>query len=410
MAVHTRSALDVDTLRDRIARDALTDGRVGQVGLELEAHVVDVAEPRRDVPWSVLTAVVRSLGPLPGGSHVSLEPGGQVELSTPPAVDAAAAIAALRVDAAALRSALAEAGLRPVAVGADPLRPPVHRHDGPRYAAMARAFGAAGYAEPAAAMMCSSASLQVNLDAGPRSGWARRIATVHALGPVLTAMSASSPWLHGRPTGWRSARMRAWQALDPARTAPYAGCGDPAEAWAAFALAAPVLAVCEPDGCAPVLGARRVPLVDWLAGDTLLAGRLPTEADVALHLTMLWPPLRLRGFLEIRALDAVPDRWWPGLAALVVAMVDGAPEEVLAACRPVATRWEVAARDGLGDAALLTAARACVEAALPHVPADVLAEAGAYAELVVSGRTPGDLLAADIAARGPAVALLGAAE
>ena len=48
-----------------------------------------------------------------------------------------------------------------------------------------------------------------------------------------------------------------------------------------------------------------------------LADRLPTAADVDLHLTTLWPPVRLRGWLELRVLDAVPAAWWPALAAIV---------------------------------------------------------------------------------------------
>jgi glutamate--cysteine ligase len=404
-AASSSTALDTDVVRRQVTAAALRDGPLGSVGLELEAHVVDLHDPRRDVDWASITAAVDGLGPLPGGSRVTLEPGGQVELSTVAASDVCGAVAALRADVAVLHTALDEVGLAAVPIGADPLRPPRHRHDGPRYAAMRAAFGAAGYAEPAAAMMCSTASLQVNLDAGPRAGWASRVATVHAVGPVLTAISACSPWLHGTETGWRSARMRTWQQLDPARTAPYAGRGEPADAWATFALAAPVLAIVGGDGYAPVLENDRVPMVDWLTGRTQIADRRPTSADLDLHLTMLWPPLRLRGFLEIRALDAVPDPWWPGLVALVVAMVEGAPDAVLAAAGPVATRWEAAARDGLGDPALLTAARACLAAALPHVPAGLQADARAYADLVEDGRTPGDLLAADIADRGPAAAL-----
>jgi ergothioneine biosynthesis glutamate--cysteine ligase EgtA len=407
MAVRTVPILSVDAVRERLTQTALTDGDGGRVGLELEAHVIDAGDPARDVPWSTVLAATEG-PPLPAGSSITLEPGGQVELSTACFDDVAQAVGALRRDQAALAGRLDAAGLAAAPIGTDPLRPPRLRNPGSRYASMRAGFSAAGYAEPAAAMMCSSASLQLNLDAGPREGWARRVTTVHALGPVLTAISACSPWLHGRDTGWCSARMRAWQQLDPARTAPYPGRGEPAEAWAAFALAAPVLAVVEDAGIAAVTSPTRVPLVDWLSGDVDVAGRRPTEADLALHLTMLWPPLRLRGFLEIRSMDAVPAAWWPGLAALVVGMVDGAPEACLQACAAVATRWETAARDGLCDPALLAAARDCVAAALPTVPAGLRAEATAYAELVAAGRTPGDLLAEDLADCGPAAALLGA--
>lgn len=409
MDVRTARMLDLDDVRAQLEARALTAGEIGRVGLEQEWHVVHAADPLRSPDWSIITAAVDGLGPLPGGSRPTLEPGGQVELSSPPAAGAVDAVRGLRADAAVLREALAAQGLQAVSVGADPARPPVHRHDGPRYAAMARGFAACGHAEAAAAMMCSTAALQLNLDAGPPSGWDARVETVHAVGPVLTAISACSPWLHGRPTGWKSARMRAWQSLDPARTAPYPGLGEPAAAWATFALATPVLAVCRPGGCAPVLARQRVPMIDWITGLAPVDDRAPTQDDLELHLSMLWPPLRLRGFLEIRSVDAVPERWRPGLAALVTAMLDSpAVSEVVRACRPVAHRWQTAARDGLADPPLRAAASAAVAAALPHVPAGLRDDAGEYADLVDTGRTPGDLLAADIDRHGPAAAFAAA--
>ncbi|MGH3743798.1 MAG: glutamate-cysteine ligase family protein, partial [Mycobacteriales bacterium] len=186
--------------------------------------------------------------------------------------------------------------------------------------------------------------------------------------------------------------------------------GEPAAAWATFALATPVLAVSRPGGCKAVVSDQRVPMIDWIVGRTLLDDRNPTQDDLALHLTMLWPPLRLRGFLEIRSLDAVPDRWMPGLVALVAAMLDSpAAEEVTRVCRPVAHRWQTAARDGLGDPGLHAAASAAVAAALPYVPDSLRDDAGAYGDLVDSGRSPGDLLVADIERLGPAAALVATA-
>jgi glutamate--cysteine ligase len=410
MAVRTVPVLDLDDVRAQLEERALTPGEIGRVGLELEWHVLSADDPRRSPAWSTITAAVDSLGPLPAGSRVTLEPGGQVELSSPPATGVAAAVQGLRADATVLHAALAQHGLLAAAVGGDPVRPPVHRHDGPRYAAMARAFAACGDAGAAAVMMCSTAALQLNLDAGPREAWDVRVTNAHTVGPVFTAISACSPWLHGRPTGWKSARMRAWQSLDPARTAPHAGEGEPSAAWASYALATPVLALSRPGGCDPVVLERRVPMIDWIVGRSLLGGRYPTQDDLDLHLTMLWPPLRLRGFLEIRSLDAVPDRWMPGLAALVTAMLDSpAADDVAAVCRPIAHRWQTAARDGLGDPDLHAAAVAAVTAALPHVPAALRADADAYAELIDGGRSPGDLLAADIERRGPAAAFAAAA-
>ena len=69
-------------------------------------------------------------------------------------------------------------------------------------------------------------------------------------------------------------------------------------------------------------------------------------ADLDYHLTTLFPPVRPRGYVEIRCLDALPDRWWPALAALVATLVDDpvAADEAAELCAPVADAWQTAAR------------------------------------------------------------------
>ena len=72
-------------------------------------------------------------------------------------------------------------------------------------------------------------------------------------------------------------------------------------------------------------------------------------ADLDYHLTTLFPPVRPRGYLELRCLDALPDRWWPALAALTVTLADDpvAADAAAELCAPVADSWETAARHGL---------------------------------------------------------------
>ena len=100
--------------------------------------------------------------------------------------------------------------------------------------------GAAG-----AAMMTSTASVQVNLDAGPSDGWAGRVRLAHALGPTMIAIAANSPLLSGQFCGWQSARQRVWSQLDSARCGPVLGASgdDPASDWARYALKVPVMLV-----------------------------------------------------------------------------------------------------------------------------------------------------------------------
>ncbi|MGY1605075.1 ergothioneine biosynthesis glutamate--cysteine ligase EgtA [Geodermatophilus sp. SYSU D00815] len=403
-----RSALDEAV--EHVTRAALRPGPVGTVGLELEGHLVDLAAPGRRVSWPRIRAAVDGLGPLPGGSRLTLEPGGQVELSGPPAPGVAAAVAALRADRRVLLGTLARARLGVAALGADPLRPPGRVHPGARYAAMERHWSAVGCAGPGLAMMTSTASIQLNLEAGPESGWRERVALAHQLGPVLVAVSACSPLLAGRRTGWRSSRQKVWGEIDQARCGPLLGGADPAGEWAAYALSAPVMLVRDADGgAAPVR--TRTAFADWLTGEADL-GRRPTTADLDYHLTTLFPPVRPRGFLEVRYLDAAPEPWWPALAAVTATLLDDpvAADLARAASAPAAGAWDRAARDGLADPVLRPAAAGCLAAAVDRVPAVLRPEVEALAALVDRGRSPGDAVLAAAARGGPVAALLSATE
>ena len=107
-------------------------------------------------------------------------------------------------DQAVLGKAFAAAGLGLVLLGADPLRPAKRINPGARYQAMEQFFTASNTGVAGAAMMTSTASVQVNLDAGPRAGWADRVGLAHALGPTMVAISANSPLLSGSsPAGVR---------------------------------------------------------------------------------------------------------------------------------------------------------------------------------------------------------------
>lgn len=162
----------------------LDDGPVGPVGLEIEAHCFDLTDPLRRPGWDEISDVIASVPKLPGASRITVEPGGAVELSGPPTDGPSAAITALMADRAVLRAEFERRGLALVLLGADPVRPTQRINPGPRYQAMEQFFAASGTAGPGAAMMTSTASVQVNLDAahgtGGRGGfgwptrWARR--------------------------------------------------------------------------------------------------------------------------------------------------------------------------------------------------------------------------------------------
>ena len=396
-----------------ITDTCLSDAPLGRVGLEVEAHCYDAAQPHRRPGWDEITDVLESLPAMPGGSAVTVEPGGAVELSGPPADGAAPAIEAMAKDQAVLRAAFADAGLGLVLLGADPLRPAMRINPGARYRAMEKFFAASHTGAAGAAMMTSTASVQVNLDAGPQAGWAARVRLAHALGPTMIAIAANSPLLSGKFSGWLSTRQRVWGQLDSARCGPVltASGDDPGTDWARYALKAPVMLVHAP-GAVPVT--HYVPFADWADGRTMLGGRRPTVADLEYHLTTLFPPVRPRQWLEIRYLDSVPATMWPAVVFTLVALLDNpdAADIATAAVEPVAAAWDTAARIGLRDRRVRTAANRCVVAAAERLPAHCGAQLSdsmqRLLQTVEQGRCPGDDFSDQVVARGiaPTVAWL----
>ncbi|MEW9548228.1 ergothioneine biosynthesis glutamate--cysteine ligase EgtA [Nonomuraea sp. NPDC050783] len=367
-----------------------------RVGVELELLVYDRAEPERYVP---VDEVARALPALPGGSRVTFEPGGQLELSGP-AGTLPGAVAALDTDLGLVRDALAAAGLAAAGVGLDPLRPPRRQLRLPRYDAMAGFLGA----PYGPLMMCSTASVQINLDLGerPHERWER----AHLLGPVLAAAFAHSPVSAGRPTGWTSGRQAVWDHLDRTRTAPVRATADPVADWTDYLLDARLMLVRE-DGerCRPVRDGST--FRDWLGGGGP-AGRRPTLDDLAYHATTVFPPVRPRGWLEVRYLDAQRPAYWPVCVAVTYALVmdDRAAGAALSAAEPCRDLWTAAARCGLAEPRLARAAEACFRAALEALPCldagpALTGEVAAFADRHVSpGRSPAaDLI--DVVTTGP---------
>jgi glutamate--cysteine ligase len=372
---------------------------LGRVGLEIERFVLDPAAPQAPVRIERTKAALRDVLPLPGGSAVTYEPGGQLELSGIPAADLDHCTALLEADLRIVDRALAEAGLVTFSLGADPVRSAKRVLDEPRYAAMQAYFDTSWPA--GRSMMCSTAALQVNVelgnsseDDGPQSV-AARWRRIHLVGPVLLAAFANSPRIHGQSTGCVSSRARVWSRIDRRRTRPVGG-SDPAAAWSSYALRAGVMFARQPDGrCLPVPDG--ITLADWAAGRTALR---PLEVeDVDYHLTTLFPPIRPRGFLELRFLDALPAPWWQAAAAVTTAVMNDTETALVAehACRDVAAAaaWSQAETCGLHDPALAAAARAvlhAVPAALPRIGASRLTSAVTdFTERFTDrGRSPAD--------------------
>ncbi|MFX0575969.1 ergothioneine biosynthesis glutamate--cysteine ligase EgtA [Nocardia nepalensis] len=419
------TALEHGELSSRAAAEAYIEkicfklGPPTLIGAELEWLTVQgecspsgpLAAPRPQ-----LTALADALGPyaprsiapdspalsLPGGSRVTIEPGGQIELSSAPFAAAAQLCEGLSTDARMLRDLLESRSIRTVSAAADANRRPKRVLRLPRYRAMEESFG--GIGPFGKLMMCNTAATQVSVDAGAdRAEVTARWNALYTIGPALVAAFACSPELRGAPAGaWASQRMRTWLRLDHARTRPAAeSWPDPIAGYARWALDVQLLCVRRPDGVDDGdIGWSAPPgatFADWLSGaldDEI--GRRPEVGDLDYHLTTLFPPVRASGHLEVRYLDAQPDNDWTVPIHVFDALLSSPAvvAEATAVAAPIAGRWLDAARCGLADPDIRAVAVELLTLAAAHATSSAaVREIESAAERCRSGRTPTDELA-----------------
>ena len=392
MPAPTRSFTPTD-VHDHVRRQCFTpSGPPGHVGVELELLTMAAGSPDRRPSQADLFGVIDGLA-LPDDGRLTVEPGGQVELSSRPHTGPAAAIAATAADLCVLLAGLDAAGIRTSAMGLDPSRPNRRAVSSPRYDAMEAYFEGDGGA--GMAMMCGTASVQVNLDLGDAADLPRRWRLAHAVGPVLVAAFANSPLAASTPTGAHSSRQQIWALLDRSRSAPALSLLAPPDAWARYALAARVLLIrAGPEDFLPVR--TDLPFGKWMSEGHELG--YPTLDDFAYHLTTLFPPVRPKGWLELRMIDAVPAPWWQVAVAVTTALLDDSEafDTAERACRPVADCWPEAAAHGLSHPGLASAALTCFAAALDALPRlrldrhTVAATEDFFDRYVDRGRSPAD--------------------
>ncbi|WP_051854900.1 ergothioneine biosynthesis glutamate--cysteine ligase EgtA [Streptomyces sp. NRRL B-1347] len=402
------------------------NGPPAAVGVELEWLVHDRRSPRLPVTSARVQAARAALRTESLHSAVTVEPGGQLELSSLPAASLMECVSAVTADLTVVRDTLRPLDLTLTGLGADPWRAPTRLLREPRYDAMESWLDRAG--EAGRRMMCSTASVQICLDAGYAEpgplGFARRWRLAHLLGPVLVAAFANSPVQDGRATGWRSTRQAVWAGIDPGRSGAPALDEEPRAAWARHALDAPVMCVratdTESTGAAdgvPWLVPQGLSFRSWVRSGL---PRPPTRGDLDYHLTTLFPPVRPRGHLELRMVDAQPgaDGWVVPLAVTMALFDDAqAAETAYRTVKPLAERagatpaphsplWLDAARHGLADPELREAATACFATALDALPRlgaapAVVAAVAAHADRYVArGRCPADDLLDELDAQG----------
>ncbi|MFC8433507.1 ergothioneine biosynthesis glutamate--cysteine ligase EgtA [Streptomyces sp. NPDC057253] len=378
-----------------------------RIGVELEWLVHELRSPRLPVTPERLAAAYAALRTVPLKSALTVEPGGQLELSSQPADSLTECIGTVSADLAAVRAALAEQGLGLVGLGHDPWHPPRRYLREPRYDAMETCLDRTGPA--GRAMMCTSASVQVCVDAGHEEpgplGLGRRWWLAHQLGPVLVAAFANSPLARSEPTGWLSTRQLLWTEIGKGRAGGPDLDADPRAAWARHVLDAPVMCIRRDSG--PWDVPEGLTFREWARSGV---PRQPTREDLDYHVSTLFPPVRPRGHLELRMIDAQPgeDGWIVPLAVTAALFDD--PETAETAYRvvkPLAERtlsqpaphnplWIDAARQGLADPELREAAVACFTAALEGLPRlgagpEVTGAVETYLHrYVIRGRCPAD--------------------
>jgi glutamate--cysteine ligase len=343
-----------------IQRSCFATGPAERIGLELELLVGHASDPSLELPFAAdnYRRLFSELKNVDVAGSLTLEPGGQIELSSLPEAGLPQIIQSVHTSLDRLKQRADELGASLIGVGVDPFREPKRITQAPRYAAMEHYFQT--WAPAGSTMMCSTASVQVNVEAGTNDAEIReRWDLLYAIGPTLAATFANSAWIGGRRSSYKSTRLAAWLALDPSRTGipPSMTPGDPAAAYAQWALDAPLMMIRRAEGHwrAPAGLTFR----EWLLmGTAAVPDRTPaTLQDLQQHLSTLFPHVRPRGYFEVRYLDAQPGCWWAVPAAVIAALASdrSTAEQARDICANAPT-WEDAARCGLESPTTATAA------------------------------------------------------
>ena len=285
-----------------------------------------------------------------GGGAISLEPGGQFELSGAAVSDIHALETELAAHLEAAHAVAAPLGIGFLSLGMSPVwtRAQTPRMPKSRYKIMSAYMPKVG--SRGLDMMYRTATAQANLDYASEKDMVAKLRVGVALQPAMTALFANSPFTDGRPNGFLSARSEIWRDTDAARTGMLPFMFEPGagfEAYADYALDVPMYFVKRGDVYHDVSGQSFRDLV---------AGRLPglpgeraTISDWANHLSTIFPEVRLKRYLEMRGADVGPPERIVAQSALMVGLyydstaLDGALELIRG--------WSAQERQSLRDEA-----------------------------------------------------------
>jgi glutamate--cysteine ligase len=293
------------------------------------------------------------------GANISLEPGGQLELSGAPLASIHQTCDEVNEHLREVQAVADRIGARFIGLGAAP----EWTHDEMpilpkgRYRLMTDYMDKVGTLGKQ--MMYRTCTVQVNLDFASEADMVKKFRVGLALQPVATALFANSPFLEGKPTGHKSWRSRIWRDLDPARTGmlPFVfedGMGF--QRYVDYALDVPMYFVYRDGKYINALGQS---FRDFMVGKLpALPGEVPTLSDWADHLTTIFPEVRIKTFMEMRGADGGPWRRICALPAFWVGLMYD--QEALDAAWDLVKDWDAETREALRVAASVDALEAQV--------------------------------------------------
>ena len=248
------------------------------------------------------------------GGSITLEPGGQFELSGAPLENLHQTCRETGSHLTIMKQASAELDLCMLGLGFQPkwTRDDISFMPKGRYKVMSAYMPKVG--SLGLDMMLRSCTVQVNLDYGSEEDMRRKFRTSLALQPIATALFANSPFKDGKPSGLLSTRAEAWTDTDNARCGVPACVFDPQfgyEQWIDYILDVPMYFLHRGDDYIDVTGKSfRQFMTGQMAG---FEGQFPLMADFEDHITTAFPEVRLKGYLEMRGADSGP---WANICAL----------------------------------------------------------------------------------------------
>ena len=264
--------------------------------------------------WEPVFEAGNIIGLTKDGANVSLEPGGQLELSGAPLASIHETCDEVNTHLSQVRNIADKLGIGFIGLGAAPTW---KHHEMPlmpkgRYRLMTDYMDKVG--TMGKTMMYRTCTVQVNLDFESESDMVKKMRVAIALQPVSTALFSNSPFFEGKLTNCKSWRSRVWRDLDASRTGTIPFIFKPTfgfERWVEYALDVPMYFVYRDGKYINALGQS---FRDFLKGKLpALPNELPTLNDWADHLTTIFPEARLKKFIEMRGADGGP---WRSLCAL----------------------------------------------------------------------------------------------